>query len=264
MQTDYFAALRRALALALAFASASLAQAQTPLVFEVATIKPANSGIVGMFTFPGGRIEATNFSLRMLLMEAFQLQPFQLSGGPAWMESDLFDVVAKPPADAEAAKLSPSSPKIPLNDQQRLMLQTLLVERFQLKLHHAAKDAPVYLLTRGDKELKLQPPADPTYLPWAGGIDGGGIAWPTGISGKNISMPELAIRLARYMGRRVIDRTGLTGSFDFRYATGIEDVNADVPASIVTSLNALGLKLSASKAPVDAIVVDHAEKPSGN
>ncbi len=251
-------------ALVLAFALTSLAEAQPPLAFDVATIKPSNSQVVGIFTYPGGRVEALHCTLRTLLLEAFQIQSFQLSGGPAWMDGDAFDVVAKPAADTETAKLNPASPKVSLNGDQRQMLQTLLIERFGLKFHHAAKEAPVYLLMRNDKELKLQAPKDPEDFPWVGGVDGGGIAWPTGMSGRNISMPQMAVRLARYMGRPVVDQTGLTGSYDFHYATGTTDMEADIPDSIITSLNALGLKLSAGKAQVDAIVIERAEKPSAN
>jgi uncharacterized protein (TIGR03435 family) len=84
------------------------------------------------------------------------------------------------------------------------------------------------------------------------------------LAGKNISMPQLAKRLGRFMGRPVIDQTGLEGSFDFLYEQISDDPHPDVAAWIVTSVQALGLRLEASRGPVETIIVDHVERPSSN
>jgi uncharacterized protein (TIGR03435 family) len=250
------------IALALCLAMAPVAGAQTAPAFEVATVKPGDmKSPIGIFTFPGGRVEAKLFTLKDLIQEAYQLPKYKISGGPGWIGEDRYDIVAKPPADSEAAKLNPASIKVPLNDDQRLMLQTLLAERFQLKLHHVSKEGPVFTLGRDSKDVKMQPSNDPDESSWAGAVERG---LASGIVIKNISMPQLALRLATWLGRPVIDQTGLTGSFSFSSPTGITDPDADVEPAIVTSLHAVGLKLVPGKAMVDTIVVDHAEKPSAN
>jgi uncharacterized protein (TIGR03435 family) len=250
------------IALALCLATAPAAAAQTAPAFDVATVKPGDmKNPIGMFTFPGGRIEAKLLTLVDLIQEAYQLPKYKISGGPGWISEDRYDIVAKPPADSEAAKLNPASFKVPLNDDQRLMLQALLAERFQLKIRQVSKEGPVFTLGRDSKEVKMQPSNDPDQSSWAGAVERGPAS---GIAAKNVSMAQLALRLATWLGRPVIDQTGLTGSFSFSSPTGITDPDADVAPAVITSLHAVGLKLTAGKAMVDTIVVDHAEKPSAN
>jgi uncharacterized protein (TIGR03435 family) len=121
----------------------------------------------------------------------------------------------------------------------------------------------VFLLQKGNKALKLVDSKDKDAYPWAGGI-GGGMITGDGLAGINESMQDLAKRLSPYLGRPVLDRTGISGSFDFRSESSSDDVRPDVVAMILASVQALGLKLAASKGPVDAIVIEHAEKPSAN
>jgi len=232
----------------------------------VATIKVAKpDGPIGIFTLPGGKVQVNQMTLKMLVQEAFKAGPDQIAGGPAWFESDRFDILAKPPDDSAAAKLNPASPKVSLNDDQRQMLQTLLAERFQLKFHRSTKEGPVYVLARGEKSVQLKPAKDPTEFPWVGGVEGGSISWPTGIAGRNVTMAQLATRLIRYMGSPVLDQTGIAGSFDFRFATGdSEDSDVPVRTAIIGSLREIGLKLTASKGAIETIVIDHAERPSAN
>lgn len=236
-----------------------------PPAFEVASVKPSNpqGGPTGLFTYPGGRIVASNCLLEYLIEQAFDVRSFQVSGGPGWMNDDRFDIEARPPASSESSKANPSNFKLPPNDEQRRMLQTLLVDRFQLKFHRGTKEAPVYVLAKGNKALKLQETKDKNDYPWAGSIAGGAIAGD-GLAGINISMAQLAARLSEYMGRPVLDQTGLTGSFDFRYEYHSDDPHPDVVSSIITSVQALGLRLEASKGSIETIVIDHAERPSAN
>jgi len=143
------------------------------------------------------------------------------------------------------------------------MLQSLLVERFGLKYHRETREGPVYLLLKGNKASKLVDSKDKNAYPWAGGIRGGMITGD-GLAGINESMQDLAKRLSPYLGRPVLDRTGISGSFDFRSEYSSDDVRPDVIAMILASVQDLGLKLAASKGPVDALVIEHAERPSAN
>lgn len=206
----------------------------------------------------------TNYSLHAMLQEAFRVQPFQIAGGPPWMEDALYSVEAKPPASSQSAKSKPPYPKAPPNDEQRRMLQTLLIDRFHIKLHRETREGPVYLLRRGSKVLKLQPAKDANEFPWAGSLEGGGLSGD-GMRGTNITMIQLAEPISPYFERPVIDRTGLTGSFDFRteYARDGSE-RPDLIASIVASLRDLGLNLEPAKGPVETIVIDHAERPAAN
>jgi uncharacterized protein (TIGR03435 family) len=132
-----------------------------------------------------------------------------------------------------------------------------------LKSHRETREGPVYILVRNKKELKLQSAKNKDDRPWVGGIPNGMITG-NGIAGINISMPLLATRLSRYLERPVLDQTGLQGSFDFKFEYASDDPHPDVVSSILTSIQALGLKLESSKGPVETIVIDHAERPSAN
>ncbi len=249
------------------FASAGMyGQAATGLpAFEVASLKPSRpqSRSIGIYTFPGGRITAENYTLAFLMEEAFSVQRFQILGGSRWIHEDQFDLEAKPPATSKSSKANPPYPKAPPNDEQRQMLQTLLADRFQLKYHRDTKEGPVYLLVKSKKELRLTDAKNKDDYPWVGGIPGGAING-NGIAGINISMPLLAVRLSRYLGRPVLDQTGLQGSFDFKFEYATDDPHSDLISSILTSIQGLGLKLEPAKGPVQTLVVDHAEKPSAN
>ena len=144
------------------------------------------------------------------------------------------------------------------------MLQSLLMDRFHLKFHVEKRDGAVYILSRGDKPLKLQPPKDPAGFHWAGDPRGGAVVNGMGVAGTNISMPELAARLSGFLRRPVLDQTGLAGTYDFEYRTGNDDQDSDLTVGIITSMREIGLKLAPGKGPVDTIVIDHVEQPSPN
>jgi uncharacterized protein (TIGR03435 family) len=245
-------------------AAALAAFAQEP-AFEVASVKPSTPKdlIIAFFTYPGGRIAVTNYSLSAMLQEAFHVQPFQIAGGPRWIREDRYNLEAKPPASSQSSKSNPANPKLPPNNEQRRMLQTLLIDRFQLKFHREMREGPVYNLSRGSKPLKLTPAKNADDYPWAGGLSGGGFMGD-GVAGTNITMTLLAERLGPYLQRRVIDQTGLEGSFDFRIEYPAEGSNPDVLASIFACLQNLGLKLEAGKGPVETIVIDSVERPTAN
>jgi uncharacterized protein (TIGR03435 family) len=240
-----------------------------PPAFEVATVRPSGSQsrMIGVLTYPGGRILAQNLNLVQLIQEAFNVQAFQIVGGPGWMRDIRYDVEAKPPADSKAARSKPSNFKLPMNGEQGEMFQTLLADRFQLKLHRETRQGSVYRLSQSGKKLMLEPAKDRDAFPWVGGVAGGqkgGAITGTGVAGINASMELLAVRLSRYLERPELDQTGLDGSFDFAYEYAADDPNPDVVSSILASLRALGLKLDPAMGPVPMVVIDGAEKASGN
>jgi uncharacterized protein (TIGR03435 family) len=241
--------------------------------FEVASVKPARTNeIGGIHTYAGGRVEFRGSTLLYLVQQAFYVQDFRISGMPGWQD-ERYDIDAIVPETAMSVHSRPPYSKAPLNGEQRLMLQSLLADRFGLKWHLETREGPVYLMVRGKKTLKLVDAKDKAAYPWSGGLRGGMIVGD-GMAGTNESMSDLAERLSRYMGRPVLDRTGLTGSYDFRSeyspltgdGTGdsVGAVRPDVPSMIAVCLEDLGLKLESSKAPSEYIIVDHIDRPSPN
>lgn len=236
--------------------------------FEVASVKIVDPEAkrplgTGLYTFPGGRVVASNCPLSYLIEEAFDTHEYVFPGAPGWYANDRFNIDARPPADSAAGKLNPPLIKNPPNEDQRLMLQALLAERFHLKFHRESKDGPVYLLVRGKGALGLREPKNKDEFSWAGSAADGG-PFSNGIAGINISMPQFAKRLAPYLRRPVLDHTGLTGFFDFRYEYAGADQQADLIGSILASIQGLGLRLESSTAPIETIVIEHAEKPTAN
>jgi uncharacterized protein (TIGR03435 family) len=246
----------------LAIALAAAAQS-----FEVASVKPSGSEPhalgIGLFTYPGGRIVASLCTLDYLIAEAFRVQPFQIAGGPRWIHEDRFDIDAKPPASSPASKLTPRLSKLPPNAEQCQMLQALLMDRFHLLYHREKRDGAVYFLVSAHKLLRLQPSKDASEFPWVGGVSGGGVNGD-GVRGTNASMALLAERLSPYLGRPVVDATGIPGSFDFRSEYHSDGAAPDLISSILTSIQGLGLKLEAGRSQVETLVIERAEKPAAN
>ena len=125
---------------------AASGQTQPRLEFEVASIKPAAPDARGMYIRPGpgGGVSITNMSLKELIVIAWRVQPFQISGGPAWLDSIHYDILAKPQTK-------------PKQDEMPEMLQALLEDRFQLKLHRETKELPVYALVMARKDSRFGP-----------------------------------------------------------------------------------------------------------
>jgi uncharacterized protein (TIGR03435 family) len=237
--------------------------------FEVASVRPVGPNeteMNGLYTYPGGKIVARGCWVEYLIMVAFHVQRFQIAGGPRWIDGARFDIQAKPPDSSQSSQLNPASPKLPPSDEQRQMLQSLLIDRFQLRFHRETKEGPVFLLVSDGKAPKLNPPKEMDTFPWAGGI-GGGLPGGSGLRGENISMPELAERMSGWLERPVLDRTGLQGSFDFEYRRSDEDTyasSADIESSIFAGIHGIGLKLGKGKGPIETLVIDHVEQPSPN
>lgn len=240
----------------------SVAPAQDLPQFETATVKPPGpkDRFIALFNYPGGRIQITNYSLEQLLEEALRVQPFQISGAPEWVGSERFMIEAKPPASSRLSTFTPSNREAPLVDEQRQMLLALLIDRFALKFHRESREGPVYLLVKG-KNPKLNPTQHPDGRMFLAGVLGG----PKGdVTAGNATMDFIASQLSSSLARPVLDRTGLTGAFDFKLEHVYDPDERDLVAIARRTVHDLDLKLENARAPVETIFIDHVEKPSAN
>jgi uncharacterized protein (TIGR03435 family) len=258
--------------------------------FEVASVKPNTSAgpnqiRVGM---PGnGRFNITNMPLAELIRFAYELQPFQLTGGPDWVNSQRFDVTATTNGNPGPIVI-------------RQMLQSLLAERFNLAVHTETRDMPIYemVLARGDGRLgeKLRP-AGPDCAPLtmppgmkpdppppargaargvspAGAAPGCPMIFGNGfLSARRTSMELLARNLSRTVRRIVVDKTGLSGFYDADLeflpegpmpqpppgAPQFPAPSADAPSIYTAMQEQLGLKLDSARGPVEQLVIDRVE-----
>jgi uncharacterized protein (TIGR03435 family) len=236
--------------------------ADTPAApaFEVATIKLAKPDTPGpLIGISAGRLTLTGFTLKELMVYGYWIHSSQVLGAPGWVDSEKFDIVAKPEG----------SP-VP-EEQLRKMLQALLSDRFQLKYHREMKQLPAYALTLGKNgsRMKARTPGD-------GGPGFRLVFQGARLPGRNASMAQLAFVLqAVVMDRPVIDKTGLMGNFDFDLSWspteaqfggrgGNMPADPDSPDIFTAVQEQLGLKLESQKDPVDVLMIDYAEKPSPN
>ena len=261
--------------------------------FEVATVKPNTSGAMRltMRILPGGTYEAANVTLESMIRMSYRLQESQLIGGPAWIYSDRFDILAKTADEAPQSEFG-------------LRMQSLLAEQFNLKMRNETRDLPIYALVsaRGDvsrgprltpsdvdcetagRGRNGAPPAMPTRpgeRPTCGTITG-----PGRVTAGGVTMSQIARTLSQYTGRMVVDRTALEGSFDydleFAPDPGLrgrgpggglppgpppEGTMPAVPegVSIFTAVQEqLGLRLESQRGTVEVMVVESADQPSEN
>lgn len=245
--------------------------AQTPAprpksdTFEVATIKPVSSDAKASryITMQGNnRFVEKDYTLKGLIAAAYNLSPRVISGGPDWLDSDHYDILALTPGDVR-----------PTRDEQMAMLRKLLTDRFQLALHREQKEFSIYVLEVGKGGSKLKDSATPNAAPALVSV-----VYPQSIKlpARNTTMGDFASMLQRaILDRPVVDKTGLTGKYDFdlEWAPDESQFNGEVPsasgdapaAPLFTAIQQqLGLKLEATKGPVDALIVDKAVQPSAN
>jgi uncharacterized protein (TIGR03435 family) len=254
--------LRAGLVLLLSVSAFGQAPA-TPKAFEVATVKLTDPNFGGiLIQFPGGTMALRGFTLKDIIGFAYDVDNRQVFNVPKVLESERYDVVGK----AE-------KPLTPASTEAKEMLQALLSDRFQLKIHRETREIPVYVLTvaKGTHKMKVRTEGDggaPTSLLFRG----------ANVPGRYATMAMLAGGLQKLvLDRPVIDKTGLTGNFDFDLAWRPDAAQfggrgGTLPAAsdpdrpdIFTALQEqLGLRLEAQKGPGEIIVVDRAEKPSDN
>jgi len=233
-----------------------MACAQTEAVprFEVASVKPAGAGRPGGGLVTGnGRLTVASETLKRCIMGAYGLGPQQITGGPPWLDSDRFEIVAKAehPVDDDAALME--------------MLQTLLAERFNLSVHRETRTLSALVLEVARNGPKMEKSEEgPSSTKATSGVS---------VDARSITMKRFAEVLARQTGLLVIDGTGLKGSFNLKVlwrpesprptVTGVDDA-MERPTLFDALQQQLGLQLESRKMPIEILVIDHAERPSEN
>jgi uncharacterized protein (TIGR03435 family) len=234
--------------------------------FEVATIKPSDPSRPGkLFTVRGADVLTINTTLSDLVMYAYGLHPKQITGAPAWLESEKYDLTGRPD--------TPGQPSVA---QMGIMLRKLIADRFELKFHRDKKEMSVYVLKVGKDGPKFaKSERDPDSLP---GLFFRGPG--TNLNVTNATMDQFANLLqSTVLDKPVLDQTGLNEKYDFILKWTPDPGQllglggppppppdpGDAPPDLFTAIQQqLGLKLESSKAPADVIVIDHVSKPSEN
>jgi uncharacterized protein (TIGR03435 family) len=222
------------------------------------------------FLFSQDGLSLRNTVVQTMLREAFNVNDDRIIGAPGWVKTDRFDVEAKV-SGADAPKLD--GMKI---DQRRMMLQPLLAERFNLKYHHETRELPVYSLVIAKGGLKLKP----TTVPEGEKRSGVRMNGPGDFEGTNDKVEFIGHVLSEQpeLGHTIVDKTGLTGSYDFHLqwtplqaapigpdnSAGASAPDTNKPGLFTALQEQLGLKLELQKSPVDVIVIDHIDPPSPN
>lgn len=243
--------------------------AQTPAAgpaFEVATIKPAppDAKAGRYITMQGNnRLVVKYYTVKLLIAAAYNVSPKAISGGPAWAETDHFDIVALTPGE-----------KRPTQPEQMAMLRTLLSDRFKLAFHREPKEFAIYQLEVAKEGPKLKestaPASDPAQLV--------STVYPQHIHlpAKNATMSDFASLLQRaLLDRPVVDDTQLAGRYDFDLdwapdetqfggEVPVASADAQAPPFFAAIEQQLGLHLEATRGTVQAVVIDHVDVPSAN
>jgi uncharacterized protein (TIGR03435 family) len=272
-------------------ASGVLAQVPTLRAFDVASVKPNNSGDFrrAIGPGPGGRFQALNKTLRELATYAYGVSGLQITGGPPWLDRERFDIDAVAPRGAATPA------------EAREMLRALLIERFKLKVHRETREIATYDLVADRSDVRLGPRlrtsaidcearraarrgAPPPVAPQAPPFDPATVRpvcglrqTPARFAGDAVTMIQLANALGPVSGRIVFERTGLTGYFDVDLdwnpgqeqesrAGGAPDpvIDPSAPPIFTAIREQLGLRLEGSRAAVEVVVIDSAELPSAN
>jgi bla regulator protein blaR1 len=260
--------------------------------FEVASVNQTRPGDTRVeYNFPPGRFIAAGFTLSQLIRNAYGVKEYLISGGPGWIRSAKYNIEAK-----ESDSLAEELEKLPVDQRMaknKLLLQSLLTDRFKLKVSHATKEAPVYVLvvTRNGPKFQEAKPGD-TYPNGIKGRDGHSVGHAGMIqSGRGrivcqgIPIASLVSMLANELGRTVVDQSSLRGNYDFTLqwapdqnpaavfkdtedgksgTAGAPPPDSSGPSIFTALQEQLGLKLVSTKGPVQVLVIDHVERPSEN
>ena len=249
--------------------------------FEVASIKEnvSVSDNASVRAQPGGRLSVSNNSLRNIIRNAYNVQNYQIIGGPDWINTVRWDITAKAPDDATPPQLL-------------LMVRTLLADRFKLVIRHETREMPVYALVLARPDARLGSQLRSSSVDCAAILSAAkarGEALSPTTNGRptcgtrttrgnmmttGVAMTDLARNLAPFAGRPVVDKTGLSGVYDVDLTWTPEqgpagaDGTATPPApstdgvSLFTAVQEqLGLKLDAQLAPVEVLVIESAQRP---
>jgi len=241
-------------------------RSQTRPSFEVASIKAGDAKDIrsGVHIQPGGLFRTENATLRTLISFAYDLRNYEISGGPPWMDSEIFTIEAKAPA--------PIPTRRDYETQIKIMIQSLLADRFRLTTHSETRQESVYdlVIARGGHKLRL---AD------ANATDSTLTVRSGHLIANHIPLSQLVHSLSLQFGRAVIDKTGMSGRYDFDLSympeardgifgqlqpTAVGDVDPNSVSIFTAITDQLGLQLESSKEAVALLVIDHAEKPDAN
>ncbi len=234
---------------------ASLAFAQAPPQFDLATVKPSAAQTDGRTQTrmssdtDTGRLTYSNVNLKEIIGRAYKVQEYQVTG-PGFITTERFDIAAQFPPHTDGNRVP-------------LMLQALLADRFKLTIHRDTKELPVYALVIAKGGPKFKPADSSTGVT----SDSNRTRWH--VTAK-VTMPRFAEFLTDEAGRPVVDKTGLTGTYDLTLDWAVDNSaiasdSASGPSLFTALQEQLGLKLDPAKGPVETIVVDHAEKtPTDN
>ena len=237
--------------------------------FEVASLKRNVDKLLtmsGLMPSPGGRVSVKASTLKGMIQSAYRVKGREILGGPDWIDTDRYDIEAKAADD------------VPWEPQLRSMFQSLLAERFQLKLHQETREMPIYELAIAKNGPKLKKSGAGDCTPDKNGPCGGLVTKVGRIWGQRLIVAKLADALSAITDRPVVDRTELTESYDVLLewvpdetqfqdfgAVAYKNVASDpLGPTLVTALQELGLRLVSSKGPVDVIVIDSVQKPTVN
>jgi uncharacterized protein (TIGR03435 family) len=256
------------------FAAAALPQTTTPRpkfeTFDVASIKPSPlEDRAGRYIRmqSGHQFQVKNYTVRGMIGAAYNLTPRAISGGPDWAGTDRYDVLAVTPGELQ-----------PNTDEQMTMLRKLLADRFQLTFHRESKEFSAYALTvvKGGSKLTesttpddAQPQLTSTVYP----EKDGGVR--LGLPARNANMEQFTSILQRaILDRPVIDRTGLSGRYDFQLDWKPDETqfdgalqpnaNSTYPDFYAALQQQLGLRLESTRAAVEVLVIDRLERPTAN
>lgn len=242
--------------------------------FEVATIKPAapqdvttKARYIRMQS--AHAFQAKNYTVGGLIAAAYSLNPRAISGGPAWVQSDAWEIVAKAPGENR-----------PTYDEQMTMLRRLLADRFNLNFHREKKEFAIYTITLLKSNPNLRPSTAPpdeaanmtstVYPAASGGID------HVHLPAHNVTMTQFAGLLSRaILDRPVVDNSGLTGRYDFDLEWTPDETqfggnlppgppDSPKPSLFLAMQQELGLKIEAARGPIETLVIDRVEKPTEN
>jgi bla regulator protein blaR1 len=259
--------LRRLTFLVGALILAGQSPAQSANTFDVASIKVNRSGERGFSTggMNGGRYQARNIPAKILVAQAFGVRESQIVNAPGWMDSERYDIVAK------------ANPDLSGSGELKILLQSMLADRFRLSFHRETKEVPGYslVIAKSGYKIKRNSGSDTPDLKSSSNRAG------AKISATRMPISELSKQLEGELDGPVADRTGLTGTFDFQLEWTHEPNGGDASSSLLTVVREqlglkypsiftavqeqLGLKLdSTRKVPIEVVVIDKIEKASEN
>jgi uncharacterized protein (TIGR03435 family) len=220
-------------------------------------VKPNKSDEAGLrFDIqPGGRLVAVNMALKQFIRAAYTLQLYQIVGAPAWVDSERFDITALTERNLGMPMVWTPGTFAPL----QLMMQSVLADRFKMITHSERRESQTYSLVLQSRDASKLRPAESACVTNCGMKIASGA-----VTARSVPLAQYAELLSQQTGRLVIDSTGLTGSFDFEVhwtPDSVQQKTDDAPSLFTALQEQLGLKLEATRGPVDVLVIDQVERP---